>query len=280
MFASFLITLREGLEAFLLVGICLSYLAKLGASRYNKFIYLGVGLGLVASLIVAFLFQVVVVSQFESERYNHLLMAGILIFATLVLTYMAVWMQKQAKSQVGAMTARIDAAIHGGNLFGLVLLAFLAVMREGFETVLFFSALLYSGQGVDLQSGLMGALAGLLVSIALVWGLLRSTRKVALAPFFRWTGLLIIIIAAGLLSSAVNMLQAADIITFWTTPVFDISHILDDQGVFGTFLRALFGYNASPAGLQLLTWALYLAVFVTLWQRSYRPLGSAVPAQG
>lgn len=279
MFASFLITLREGLEAFLLVGICLSYLAKLGASRYNKLIYLGVGLGLIASLVVAFLFQVVV-SQFESERYNHLLMAGILIFATLVLTYMAIWMQKQAKSQVGAMTARIDAAIDGGNLFGLVLLAFLAVMREGFETVLFFSALLYSGQGVDLQSGLIGALAGLLVSIALVWGLLRSTRKVALAPFFRWTGLLIIIIAAGLLSSAVNMLQAADIITFWTTPVFDISHILDDKGVFGTFLRALFGYNASPAGLQLLTWALYLAIFVTLWQRSYRPKVSAAPAKG
>lgn len=270
MFASFLITLREGLEAFLLVGICLSYLAKLGASRYNKLIYLGVGLGLVASLVVAFLFQVVV-SQFESERYNHLLMAGILIFATLVLTYMAVWMQKQAKSQVGAMTARIDAAIDGGNLFGLVLLAFLAVMREGFETVLFFSALVYSGQGVDLHQGLMGALAGLLVSVVLVWGLLRSTRKVALAPFFRWTGLLIIIIAAGLLSSAINMLQAADVITFWTTPVFNISHILDDQGVFGTFLRALFGYNASPAGLQLLTWGAYLAIFVTLWHRSYRP---------
>ena len=102
-------------------------------------------------------------------------------------------------------------------------------------------------------------------------GLLRSTRKVALAPFFRWTGLLIIIIAAGLLSSAVNMLQAADVITFWTTPVFNISQVLDDRGVFGTFLRALFGYNASPAGLQLLTWATYLAIFVTLWHRSYRP---------
>ena len=91
---------------------------------------------------------------------------------------------------------------------------------------------------------------------------------------------LIIIIAAGLLSSAVNMLQAADIITFWTTPVFDISHILDDQGVFGTFLRALFGYNASPAGLQLLTWAVYLAIFVTLWQRSYRPQVSAASSKG
>ena len=169
------------------------------------------------------------------------------------------------------MTARIDAAIDGGNLFGLVLLAFLAVMREGFETVLFFSALVYSGQGVELHEGLVGALAGLLVSVVLVWGLLRSTRKVALAPFFRWTGLLIIIIAAGLLSSAVNMLQAADVITFWTTPVFNISQVLDDRGVFGTFLRALFGYNASPAGLQLLTWAAYLAIFVTLWHRSYQP---------
>lgn len=270
MFASFLITLREGLEAFLLVGICLSYLAKLGASRYNKLIYLGVLLGLIASLGVAFLFQVVV-SQFETERYNHLLMAGILIFATLVLTYMAVWMQKQAKSQVGAMTARIDAAIDGGNLFGLVLLAFLAVMREGFETVLFFSALVYSGQGVSLNEGLMGALAGLALSLLLVWMLLRSTRKVALAPFFRWTGLLIIIIAAGLLSSAVNMLQAAGVITLWTTPVFNISHILDDRGIFGTFLRALFGYNASPAGLQLATWLAYLAIFVTIWYRNYQP---------
>jgi len=227
-------------------------------------------LGLIASLAVAFLFQVVV-SQFESERYNHLLMAGILIFATLVLSYMAVWMQKQAKSQVGAMTARIDAAIDTGNLFGLALLAFLAVMREGFETVLFFSALVYSGQGVDLHEGLMGALGGLLLSMVLVWGLLRSTRKVALAPFFRWTGLLIIIIAAGLLSSAVNMLQAAGVITLWTEPVFNISHVLDDQGVFGTFLRALFGYNASPAGLQLATWLIYLAVFVTLWHRNYSP---------
>ena len=156
-------------------------------------------------------------------------MAGILMFATLVLTYMAIWMQKQAKSQVGAMTARIDAAIDGGNLFGLVLLAFLAVMREGFETVLFFSALVYSGQGVDLHEGLVGALAGLLVSVVLVWG--------CCAPPARWRWPLLPLDRPahhhhrrGLLSSAVNMLQAADVITFWTTPVFNISHVLDDQG--------------------------------------------------
>ena len=103
------------------------------------------GLGLVASLVIAFLFQVVV-SQFESERYNHLLMAGILIFATWC---SPIWLSGCKTGQIpgGAMTARIDAAIDGGNLFGLVLLAFLAVMREGFETVLFFSALVYSGQG-------------------------------------------------------------------------------------------------------------------------------------
>ncbi|MNH45206.1 hypothetical protein D3C79_1075930 [compost metagenome] len=67
------------------------------------------------------------------------------------------------------------------------------------------------------------------------------------------------------------MLQAAGVITLWTTPVFNISHILDDRGVFGTFLRALFGYNASPAGLQLATWLAYLAVFVTIWYRNYKP---------
>ena len=110
MFASFLITLREGLEAFLLVGICLSYLAKLGASRYNKFVYLGVVLGLLASLVVAFLFQVVV-SQFESERYNHLLMAGILIFATLVLTYMAIYIATTLGAFLVVLQMRDDVSV-------------------------------------------------------------------------------------------------------------------------------------------------------------------------
>ncbi len=271
MFASFLITFREGLEAFLLVGIALSYLARLNASRHNKYIYIGVTVGLLLSLVIAFVFQVLI-DQFSSEHYRNLMMAGILLFATAVLSYMAVWMQAHAKAQIGTMQKNVELYVTTGNLFGLVFLSFLAVLREGFETILFFSALVYSGQGVTLQGGLIGGFLGLLASVLLVWMLLRSTRQISLQPFFRWTSLLIIIIAAGLLSSAINMLQAAEVLPILKAAIFNISHIIDDRGLFGTFLRALFGYNSSPGLLQLLVWGLYLIVFIRFWNRSYQPV--------
>ncbi len=270
MFASFLITLREGLEAFLLVGIVLSYLARLNARQYNKYIYIGVFVGLILSLAIAFVFQVVV-DQFSNELYRNYLMAGILLFATLVLTYMAVWMQKQAKSQVAQVQKEVTEMVSTGNLMGLVFLAMLAILREGFETILFFSALMYSSYGeLSTQDAMIGAVLGLILSYALVWLMMKSTRNVPLASFFKWTSLLIIIIAAGLLSSAINMLQAAHVLPIFHAQLFDISHILDDRGVFGTFLRALFGYNSSPGVLQLAVWAGYMFIFSLIWKRGYK----------
>ncbi|WCE32499.1 FTR1 family iron permease [Vibrio sp. SCSIO 43137] len=270
MFASFLITLREGLEAFLLVGIVLSYLAKLDARQYNKFIYIGVAIGLVLSLAVAFVFQVVI-DQFSNELYQNYLMAGILLFATLVLTYMAVWMQNQAKAQVAQVQQDVSNMVSTGNLLGLVFLSMLAILREGFETILFFSALMYSSFGeLSTQDALIGAIAGLVMAYVLVWAMMRSSRKVPLSSFFKWTSLLIIIIAAGLLSSAINMLQAAHVLPIVYAQVFDISHILDDRGVFGTFLRALFGYNSSPGLLQLMVWMGYMLVFTLFWKKGYK----------
>ena len=279
MFASFLITFREGLEAFLLVGIALSYLARLNASRHNKYIYMGVTAGLLLSLVIAFVFQVII-DQFSSEHYRNLLMAGILIFATAVLSYMAIWMQGQAKAQVGRMQDSIKEHVTSGNLFGLVFLSFLAVLREGFETILFFSALMYSGQGVTLEGGIIGGLIGLAASVLLVWAIMKGTRQVSLQPFFRWTSLLIIIIAAGLLSSSINMLQAAEYLPVFKTAVFNISHILDDRGTFGTFLRALFGYNSSPNLLPLVVWAVYLGLFICFWNRGYSQSGQSQNKSG
>ncbi len=268
MSAAFLITFREGLEAFLLVGIILAYLRKLDAIHYGKWIYAGVGAGVLASLLVAIVFQLIV-SQFDNERYQHFLMIFILLFATVVLTYMAIWMQRQAHAHTEQVKKKLQHFVTTGNLIGMVFLAFIAVLREGFETILFFSALLYSGQGVELESGLVGAALGLAASIALVWLLLRGTRRVPIGEFFRYTSLLILIIAAGLLSSAVNMLQAVEVAPIWISPLFDISHILDDRGDFGTFLRALFGYNASPTALQFGTWILYMGTALYLWHKSY-----------
>jgi high-affinity iron transporter len=270
MMAAFLITLREGLEAFLLVGILLAYLRKLGAPHYGKWIYLGVVFGVIASLAAAFVFQVVV-DQFSNERYQTMLMIGILLFAAVVLTYMAIWMQKQAKAHTESMKKKLESMVTGGNLFGMVSLAFVAVMREGIETVLFFSALMYSGADVSLESGLIGAVLGLALSIVFVWALMRGARNMPIGPFFRYTSLLIIIIAGGLLASAVNMMQSIELITVMKDTLFNIAWLLDDRGLVGTFLRALFGYNSSPTSLQFLCWVAYLAVAVTLWHRGYAP---------
>ena len=272
MFPSFLITFREGLEAFLIVGIALAYLTKLNARHYHKYIYIGVFVGLILSLMIAVVFQLVI-DQFSSELYQHYLMAGILIFASIVLTYMAIWMQKQAKNQVGELQANLDNLVSTGNMLGLVFLAILAVLREGFETILFFNALAYAGLAdFSTESAVIGGIMGLVLSVVLVYMLLKGSRKVPLREFFRWTSLLIIIIAAGLLSSAVNMLQAADLIPVFYAAVFDISHILDDRGVFGTFLRALFGYNSAPGALQLSTWLLYISSAIYWWNKSYPSL--------
>lgn len=277
MLPSFLITFREGLEAFLLVGILLAFLRKLDAIHHAKWIYSGVVAGMIVSVAVAFLFQVVL-DQFTNERYQGYLMIGILLFATTVLTYMALWMQKQARAQTESVKKKLEDYVSGGNLFGMVVLAFVAVLREGMETVLFFSALMYSGAEVTMEDGLIGAVLGIILSVALVWVLMRSTRKVPLQPFFRYTSLLIIIIAAGLLSSAVNMMQSVHLVALWMTPVFDISHVLDDRGVFGTFLRALFGYNSSPTGLQLASWLVYLGAALPLWHQGYAPVKTAKTA--
>ncbi len=268
MFASFLITFREGLEAFLLVGIILSYLSKLNAKAYAKYIYIGVVAGIISSLVIAFILQVAL-SQFENARYQNYMMIFILLFASLILTYMAIWMQKQAKAQTNRIKLNIENNISTGNLWGMIALSYIAVLREGVETILFFSALLYSGQDIKLENGLIGAFAGLLLSLIIVTLMVKWSKSMPIGKFFQWTGLLVIIIAAGLLSSAINMMQAANIIPILIEQIYNISHILDDRATFGIFLRAIFGYNSAPTLLQFITWLAYLAIFITIWKSSY-----------
>ncbi len=271
MLASFLITFREGLEAFLLVGIMLSYLDRLDAAHYRRFLYLGVVGGLVASLCFAFIFQVVI-SQFDNAYYQNCLMVAILLFASGVLSYMAIWMQRQSRARTSAVQRELQAHLSSRNILGMVSLAFAAVLREGFETVLFFSALMYAEAGaLSWRGGLSGALLGVVSSVVLVWALLRGTRRVPLTPFFKYSGLLLIVIAAGLFSSSVNLMQALQWLPVLVTQLFDISFLLDDRVGVGLFVRALFGYNAAPSLLQFSAWALYLGAFVFLWRRAYAP---------
>ncbi len=273
MLATFLITFREGLEAFLLVGILLAYLTRLDARNKAIWIYLGVVAGMIASILAAFILQVVI-SQFDNEHYRLMLTIAVMLTAVLILSYMALWMQKQAQAHTKAVQAQLAQHVSAGRTFGIAMLAFVSVLREGIETVLFLSAISYGGSDVSATWGL----AGLALSAVLVWILLRTTRQVPLRQFFRGTSLLLIVIAAGLLSSVVNQLQALGVYLGTTTPIFDISHILSDSTGFGIFMRGLFGYNATPTQAQFFTWLLFLAIAVFLWWRG--GVASAKLSQG
>jgi high-affinity iron transporter len=263
MLVTFLILFRESLEAFLLVGVLIVYLRRLGGQKYVKWIFVGVAAGIIGSFVAAFVLQVVV-DQFNNEFYRAMLSAAIMLIATCILTYMAIWMQKQARAHTEHAKEQLKGFMTAGNVSGIVMLAFVSVWREGIETVLFLSALAYTGEPISAP----GALLGMIAAIALIWLLMTGTRKVPLNLFFQYTSLLLIIIAAGLLGSAVNMLQSAKILPV-TNPLFDISGVLPDTTGIGVFLRGLFGYNASPTLPQFALWALYLIVAIILWRRGY-----------
>lgn len=262
MLVTFLVTFRESLEAFLLVGILLAYLGRLGARRQGRWIYLGVLAGLLASVAVAFVLQVLV-DQLHDALVRGVLTAAIMVVATVILTYMAIWMHRQARAHTEDARRRLEAHVSAGRVLGIAALAFVSVLREGIETVLFLSALAYGGETVSAPGGLLGMVA----AAALVWLLVTGTRRVPIGPFFRYTSLLLIVVAAGLLGSAVNQLQGLGLVPGPSAPLFDLSAILPDTAGPGVFLRGLFGYNATPTLQQFVPWALYLLAAVTFWRR-------------
>lgn len=264
MIGTFLIVFREGLEAFLLVGILLAYLRKLEAGRYAVWIFAGALAGAIVALAAAFAFEFAV-NEFYSKTYRLILTGAIMLLAAAVLTYMAVWMEKQAREMTGSAKAHLRDYISTGNVIGIAFLAFVSVWREFMETILFLSALMFSGVEISWTGGALGAgLAALLV-----WLMMRGTRHLPIGRFFRWSSFLILFIAAGLLSSATNIFQGLGYLPGPLTPLFDLSAVLPDTSGVGQFLRGLFGYSASPSPLQFAVWFGFLSLSLTLWHRAY-----------
>ena len=270
--SGFLTGLREGVEAALIVSIILAYLAQTGNRQHFGKIWTGTALALAASLAIGIgLF--VTVGGFE-EPYEQLFEAGAMFLAAGVLTWMLFWMRRQARLVKGQLQAAVDRVLTSGSAWGLAVLAFTAVIREGIETSLFLFGQVTAASGnTGALSVLGGALAGLLLAAAVGWLIYRGTRRINYGTFFLATGLALIFIAGGLLSHAVHELIEVGWIGFGTQPAFDIGGILPHQpgadGVttlpvlVGQFLRALFGYTSSP---EVVTLAIYLAyVGGVLW---------------
>lgn len=264
MTGGFLITLREGLEAFLVVGIILSYLARMNMARLRKWIYAGAGLGVVSAFALAVVFQLFI-SGFESASMELYVKVFIMAFAVAVLSYMIVWMAHNSQRIKGTVEHKIERAVGTGSVIALVLMAYLAVLREGFETVLFLGAMFGSQINMDVFYG--GSL-GLAVALVFTAALFSGMRRVPVRLFFQITGGLILLIAAGLLTNLVGIMQDLEWITVLRGTVVDLTWLMDDGSQVGIFFKALFGYTARPSLMQVVTYAGYMAAIYFL---VYRP---------
>jgi high-affinity iron transporter len=269
-FTSGLLTgLREGVEAALIVSIVLAYLVRSGRADQADRIWLGTGLAVGLSVVVGIvLFNTV--GSFNSP-YEQIFEGTTMLVAAAVVTWMLFWMRRQASSVKGDLQAAVDRAVAGGAAWGLALLAFTAVIREGLETSLFLVGQATSNR-VEAVWVLLGAAVGLAIAAGLGFGFYRGSRRLNLGSFFRWTGIALVFIAAGLLSKGLHEFIEIGALGSgpWTATVFDIGGVLSQDVGIGAFLRALFGYSASPEILTLGVHVTYVVAILAIYLRPIR----------
>lgn len=251
-----IIGLREGIEAALIIGIILAYLTKIEQKPLRRYVYLGAVVALVASVITAAVWVLVwgTFSGVGEELFEGL--AAIL--AVIVLTSMIIWMMKAAKDIRRHVERRIDVLVDRRQVLGLASLAFIAVFREGVETVLFMAGLTGTVTTADVVAGVG---IGLLAAVFIGYVIFATSYKVNLKRFFQATGLLLIIIAAGLFSFGVHELQEANVLPWLAGEVYNLKPVFPDgqSNPLGYILRGLIGYNDNPTQLEVVAYFAYWA---------------------
>lgn len=264
--------LREGVEAALIIAIICAYLAKTGNARHFPTVFAGAGLAIALSVVLGIVLFVTVGGL--EEPYEQIFEAITLFAAAAVVTWMLFWMRRQARHVKGELHAAVDRALDQGSVTALAVLAFVAVIREGLETSLFLVGQANSAE-LGAPSVLFGALVGLAIAAVLGVGFYQGSRRLNLQTFFRWTGVALIFIAAGLLSVGVHELIEIGVIQFGTQTLFDLSGVLphsaDGGNVLGQFLSALFGYSSTPEVTTFVVWLTYVVVVLFLFLRPTRP---------
>ncbi|MHB8460097.1 MAG: FTR1 family iron permease [Candidatus Limnocylindrales bacterium] len=263
--------LREGVEGALIVSIVLAYLGRTGNARYASRIWLGVGGALALSVAIgAALF--VTIGRLPSP-YEQIFEGLTLLIAACVVTWMLFWMRRQAAGVSGELRAAVERVLGRGGAWGLTVLAFTAVIREGIETSLFLVGQVEVASrttNLGALSVLAGAVVGLAIAVAIGAGFYGGTRRIDLARFFRWTGVALVFIAAGLLSGAVHEFIEIGVIGIGTSPLYDISSVVSDTTGIGGFLHALLGFRSAPELLVVVVHLTYLATVLGLYLRPIR----------
>jgi high-affinity iron transporter len=261
MIATLVIFLREGVEASMIVAILLAYLNRIGRREHFRDVFLGVG----AALILATAGGTAAyetIRSYNGSRVQTIFETATYLVAATVLTYMTFWMRRHARSLSKELRARADAALDGKARWGLGLLAFQAVGREGLETVVFTLAIIFS---TSTAGALTGAVIGLAAALGIAFVIYRLGHKLNLARFFTVIGLLLMVFAAGLLADSVENLQQLGWLPVLAAPMWHSAHLLSEDSAFGDVLHSFFGYSDAPTPLQLLVYVGYLAIVVVTY---------------
>lgn len=266
MFGSFLITFRETLEAALVVGIILTFLAKTNQTIFKKFVWQGVAIGIVLSVLLAFILEAFF-GGFSGATEE--IFEGILMLVTAgFLTWMILWVHKQ-KDVAKKLKEKVAVHIKEGYGWGILILVATAVFREGTETVLYVKASSLVGQ----TGQLFGAILGIGGALLLGYGLFKWALQVNIQRVFQVTTVFLILFAAGLVAHGVHELQEVGWLPIFSfDPIYNISHILDHKSDFGSFLRILFGYTSKPTLVEIIAYVVYIGFVLWLQKTTDRVL--------
>jgi high-affinity iron transporter len=252
--ATLVVVFRETLEAGLIVGIILALLSRLKAMRYAKDVWVSVVAAIGASFAAGWALSLA--TQNVQGRWETIIEGMISLAACGVLTWMVFWMDRQAKRIRPDIEHQVEGAVSRQERVAMIALPFLAVFREGAETVLFLKAVAFQSGSASWMGGLLGGGAAVAVTAAIFVG----GRKVPLKLLFRSTGVLLLFIGAGLLAYGIHELEELGWVPPIIAPVWNINHILNEKVGLGSFLKALFGYNGNPSLTEVVAYGIYLTI--------------------
>ncbi len=274
MFANFLIGLREGLEAALIVGILVAYVRKIGRNDLVPRILLGVGMAVGLSLVIGAVLTYG--TSGLSDQLKETITGVLSLVAAGFVTWMVFWMARAARGLSGQLRGEIDSHLSGAG-WGLVLVAFLAVAREGLETALFIWAAVQSSGSTALP--LIGATLGILLATVLGYLIYRGVLSINLSAFFTATGAILIIVAAGVLAYGVHELQEAGVVPGGEVLAFDVSAAIPPDSWYGTLLKGTLNFSPATTWVAAIAWLAYVIPVMTVFlARSLRGRRAAAPA--
>jgi high-affinity iron transporter len=270
MLPSYLLSLREGLEAALIIGIVLGALQKIRRTDLAPMLWYGTLAAVGVSILTAVLLTLLGLSLEGSAEQIY---EGITMFiAAGLLTWMIFWMGQQARTLKTELEADVNKAAASRNKRALFWMAFIAVVREGVELAFFITAAFFAGNneniGTNTIQTLAGVVLGLGTSILLGWSLFATTVRLDLRRFFQITGFILILFAAGLIAHGIHEFNEVGWIPNIVEHIWDVNALIDENSVTGQLLKALFGYNGNPSLTEMIGYFIYLIVVAILFQRN------------